>query len=126
VGISQGIDCLRSISRGEIVIFGPKHFGANINPYANVPLDEREHVYSKVRSGDVAFNSKLKEAFAGQMYIDLLDLLGPDGKLVSVFDADGNPLTADRIHLTRYGAVFLAKRFIAAHPALASRLRLFL
>jgi hypothetical protein len=124
VGIRQGIDCVRSISRAEIVIFGPKHFGANINPYANVPLDEREHAYSKVRSGDVAYNSRLKEALVGQTYIDLLDLLGPDGTMVSVFDADGNPLTADRIYLTRYGAVFLAKRFLATHPALASRLRL--
>jgi hypothetical protein len=66
----------------------------------------------------------LKDAFAGHTYIDLLDLLGPDGKTVSVFDADGNPLTADRLHLTRYGAVFVAKRFVAAHPELASRLRL--
>jgi peptidoglycan/LPS O-acetylase OafA/YrhL len=124
VGIRQGIDCVRSISRAEIVIFGPKHFGANINPYANVPLDERKQVHSKLRPGDIAYNSRLKEDFADQTYIDLLDLLGPDGKTGFVFDADGNPLTADRIHLTRYGAVFVAKRFVAAHPALASRLRL--
>jgi peptidoglycan/LPS O-acetylase OafA/YrhL len=124
VGIRQGIDCVRSASRAEIVILGPKHFGANINPFANVPLDEREHAYSKIRPGDLAYNSSLKEAFAGQTYIDLLELLGPDGKTVSVFDADGNPLTADRIHLTRYGAVFVAKRFVAAHPALSSRLGL--
>lgn len=124
LAISQGVDCVRSISRAEIVIFGPKHFGANINPYASVSHYERQHARSKVRPDDVAYNSKLKEIFSGQTYIDLLDLLGPDGKKVSVFDSDGNPLTADRIHLTRYGAVFVAKRFFAAHPALARRLRL--
>ncbi|MGE0765711.1 MAG: acyltransferase family protein [Hyphomicrobiaceae bacterium] len=123
-GIRRGIDCVESISQAEVVIFGPKHFGANINPFANVPLGERAHALSKVRPGDIAYNSRLKAAFAGETYIDLLDLLGPDGKMVSVFDADGNPLTADRIHLTKYGAAFLAKRFVAAHPALASRLRL--
>jgi hypothetical protein len=122
--ITQGVDCVRSKSRAEVVIFGPKHFGANINPHANVPVHERERALSKLRPGDVAYNSRLKAVFAGQTYIDLLDLLGPDGKTVSIFDTDGNPLTADRLHLTRYGAVFLAKRFVAAHPELASRISL--
>lgn len=123
-GIKQGIECVRAISHAEIVILGPKHFGANINPFANIPLDQRAHTYSKVRPNDLAYNSRLKEALAGQTYIDLFDLLGPDGKVVSVFDENGNPLTADRIHLTRYGAIFAAKRFVAAYPALASRLKL--
>jgi hypothetical protein len=47
-------------------------------------------------------------------------LLGPDGRHARFFDDAGNPITPDRLHLTRYGALYVAKRLQAERsPALA-------
>ena len=53
-------------------------------------------------------------------FVDLMRALGPDGRHVRFFNADGNPITRDRLHLTQYGARFVARRLRAAgSPALA-------
>ena len=54
---------------------------------------------------------------------DTIRLLGPDGVSVHVFDKQGNPLTPDRNHLTRYGAQFLARRLDETSPPAWRRLK---
>jgi hypothetical protein len=45
-------------------------------------------------------------------------LLGPDGRHARFFDDAGNPITPDRLHLTRYGARFVARRLQEEHSPL--------
>jgi hypothetical protein len=67
-----------------------------------------------------AENAAIARGLPPGRFVDLMRLLGPDGRHARFFDDAGNPLTPDRLHLTRQGAQFVARRMQAEHsPALA-------
>lgn len=88
-------------------IVGPKNFGYNLNPFGRVPLDQRAAARVDVIPEVIDSNMSLSARYAPN-YVDLLAGLGAQDGRAPVFDADGNPLSPDRIHLTRYGARYLA------------------
>ncbi|MCB2046667.1 MAG: acyltransferase family protein [Novosphingobium sp.] len=102
-------------SDAPVVVFGSKNFGYNINPYAPLPAKDRAEAMARVPDAILATNDEIAQRI-GARYIDVIRLLGPDGKTVHVFDEQGNPLTPDRNHLTLYGARFLAGRLDATRP----------
>lgn len=112
----QGPDCARKMkealsvhSSAPVVFVGPKHFGANVNPFGRVPMERRASVFSIAPQPTVVLNEALRSEIPRERYIDQMRALGPDGRRVRFFDGRGNPLTADRIHLTLYGARFVAR-----------------
>ena len=105
-------------SGAGVVVFGPKTFGENVNPFARVPMRARGGAYAQVGAATVRLNQALARTVGESRYVDLIDLLGPDGRRVRFFDDAGNPLAIDRTHLTRYGALYAADRLKgAAAPA---------
>lgn len=106
-------------SSRPVVFVGPKHFGANINPFGRVPMERRASVLSVAPERTVASNEAFRREIPPERYIDLMRALGPDGRRVRFFDEGGNPLTSDRIHLTPYGARFVARELLRfGSPAL--------
>jgi hypothetical protein len=108
---ANGPGCVAHLDRElgpKAVFFGSKEFGYNVNPFGRVPMNERRKVYSQVPVREVTDDREALNRL-GPRYIDLLAVLG-DGSRVRFYDDGGNPLTPDRLHLTRYGAVFLAER----------------
>jgi hypothetical protein len=64
----------------------------------------------------LAANAALNGALSDLGYVDVLAHLSPDGRRIPVFDAQGNLLSADRMHVTRAGARFVGAR-IFSDPA---------
>jgi hypothetical protein len=123
VGNDKHPGCLRWMAReldratrAPVVYFGTKNFGWNINPYGRVAMAQRGEVLSRADPEIVRYNEASPAIVGADRYVDMIRLLGPDGRRVRFFDDDGNPLTPDRLHLTRYGAVYVAERLLAEEP----------
>lgn len=121
VGLYHPPGCVRRIarelersSRAPLVFFGPKNFGYNVNPFARVPLERRDTAYATAAADTVFLNAASARIVGAERYVDLVGLLGPDGRRVRFFDEGGNPIASDRTHLTRYGARYLARRLESA------------
>lgn len=111
---------LERVSPAPVVYFGNKYFGQNINPYGRVPLARRPGTLADGSAEVAAQNDVTAAVLPPDRFVDLMRALGPDGRHVRFFNADGNPITRDRLHLTQYGARFVARRLRAAgSPALA-------
>lgn len=107
---------------GKVIFFGVKHFGYNLNPFARVPMAERPAARARVIDPIIAENDALRAHYGPVAYVDLIRLLGKNGVTVPVFDAVGRPLSPDRLHLTRYGAIETGKRLLAERPDVIDRL----
>lgn len=92
----------------HVVFVGPKHFGYNMNPFGRVPMAERSHTKAQVPVDIVQSNITLAKSIPAGSFVDLIAMLGGDGSTLPVFDANGMPVSQDRVHLTKYGAVFAA------------------
>lgn len=114
--IVRAVDILQGMTPGRVIVFGTKNFGANINPFIRVPMDQRGGVRSAAVQEFVVLNEDLRGRLPQGQYIDIMSLFGEDGRHLAVFDENGNPLTPDRAHLTRYGAVALARKLRERHP----------
>jgi peptidoglycan/LPS O-acetylase OafA/YrhL len=107
-------------TRAPVVYFGSKYFGESINPFGRVPMAERRGALADGGADLAAENAAIARGLPPGRFVDLMRLLGPDGRHARFFDDAGNPLTPDRLHLTRQGAQFVARRMQAEHsPALA-------
>lgn len=119
----QGPACARQMeaavakyTRVPVIFFGAKSFGENVNPFGRVRQDQRSGALATVPREVRATNDALAAQLPAGSYIDQLRLLGEDGARIHFFDADGNPLSPDRRHLTRYGARFVAQRLLDRRP----------
>ncbi len=118
VGLQQ-VQQLNALHPRDLEALGTKSFGWNLNPFGRVPLAERPDARVEVLRAVAAGNDEFAQAIPH--YIDVIRLLGGDGRSVPVFDQDGNLLSPDRNHLTRFGAVVLGQRLQASAPQLFSR-----
>lgn len=108
---------LSGLTAAPVVFIGSKNFGYNINPFGRVPMRDREASHAAVPGEMVRANDALVRALPAAQYLDLIRLLGTDGRHIRFFDDAGNPMTPDRRHLTRYGALYLAARLRERQPA---------
>lgn len=115
--VNAQLEVLDSYDARDVHVFGPKNFGWNLNPFARVPLEDRADVRTEISDQIVVMN----DALAAEVpdYVDVIRLLGEDGRSVAVFDQLGNPLSPDRVHLTKYGAQFVADRLVKTDSPLA-------
>ena len=109
-------------TKAHVIVFGPKSFGDNLNPYGRTRIENRPDLLSPVPSDVVSLNEALISKFPRNIYVDLLRIFGPDGNNVHIFDNKGYMLTPDRIHLTKFGAEFLASKIVKIRPDIISLL----
>lgn len=111
VHVAQGLE-------KRVLAVGPKDFGYNLNPYINVPNEERHLSRATPRPEAESENDRYRDLIPAAAYLNLIQALGGDGHTVPVFDAAGNILSQDRVHFTRYGARFAAPMVVAVLQAL--------
>ena len=122
-----GLDCLsdlvvaaRSIDK-KVLAIGPKDFGYNLNPFIRVPIEDRPAVRVAARPEVILENENHKAKLPPSAFLDLLTALGGDGRTVPIFNAEGQLLSPDRTHFTKFGAKFAAPIVVEALNRLAVR-----
>jgi hypothetical protein len=107
----------------DFIVFGTKNFGWNNNAVMLLDPQKRYAFKTLVRPSIVESNARARQAFAPDVYVDLLTALGMDANggadgRVPVFSPDRKFISQDREHLTVAGARYLAV-LLKDHPALA-------
>ena len=103
------LEQLRRLTKADIIFVGPKNFGWNMNPLGRVAMADRGKTLVDALPFITQRNDLMARKLPRGTYLDLMRLLGPDGRRLPAFDAGGNPLSQDREHFTKYGAVFASK-----------------
>ncbi|VDC33972.1 acyltransferase family protein [Pseudogemmobacter humi] len=107
--VLQTMNKLESTTAAPILILGPKNFGYNMNPFARVAQNDRPDTRVAVPAETLALNDDFRAKIAPDRYMDIIGIIG-DGRTLPVFDDDSLPLSQDRVHLTKYRAVYFAKK----------------
>ncbi len=102
----------------ELLFVGPKNFGHNLNPLVRMSHEERAATLLRIPEPTLAANSE-QALRLGDRYVNLINVLSDDGRMIRVADDRGRLLTTDRIHLSEAGAVFVAGRLAYAAPELS-------
>ena len=99
----------------DLVVFGPKAFGHNVNAYMHTPHEARADTRARLAPEMIAQNVRMRAATPEGHYVDFLATLGEsDG--IRMFDDAGMLLSQDGVHFTKAGAVFAGKAVFGDPP----------
>lgn len=104
------------LSEKPFVLVGPKHFGYNLNAYIFTPTEARPAQRAVLMRDTLDANATYRKLVPAKNYEDLLEIMDRKFGGVPVFNAQGQILSADRVHLTQAGAA-LFSGFVFDDPA---------
>lgn len=109
------IDFDDPLLRGKPYVFvGPKHFGYNLNAFMHLKFEDRKSARAFLLADTMESNNQFKNSVKNGHYVDLLNIMDSRFEGLPVFDGDGRILSADRVHLTKAGAVLFANQIFDA------------
>jgi len=95
----------------NIIFFGTKHFGNNLNWLSQIPQEKRKLLCQKPNRDFYLIDKIDKEKIPGKNYISLIDVLG--GNCVTITNHLGELISSDRKHLTIAGVEFLSVKLFS-------------
>ncbi|MBP8233081.1 acyltransferase [Rhizorhabdus sp.] len=113
--VSEGIAWAKRGGR-QILFFGTKSFGTNINWLATVPRAHRTLLLNRPDPAVMRHEGLIVQRVPADHYVSLMRPIMIGGK-VPFTDEQGRLLSGDTTHLTRAGARYLA-RYLRADPKL--------
>lgn len=106
--ISADISFLQEHSKNVFYI-GTKNFGANLNWIIRLSPDKRPNQYNRLPEETIALEHDLESNAPRDNFISLLTPVVKDG-LIPITDNSGRLLSADRVHVTKFGAIFFGEK----------------
>lgn len=106
----------------QLHVVGTKKFGFNLNWIARLDDSERGDQYNKLLAETIKDESRIEGMTPVSNFISLMAPIVKNGT-IPITDEQGRMLTADRSHLTRYGAVYLGREVLptsALHEVLGA------
>ena len=95
----------------SLFFVGTKHFGSNHNWIARTKRNERQLLRNPVHEDTMVADITASEVIPLANYISLMQTLtNKEGVIVT--DEFGNLISSDRIHLTRYGAIYIGRKIV--------------
>jgi hypothetical protein len=93
----------------DIFYIGTKSFGRNLNWIIRLPSDQRRNRYNLLAEATIAEERSLSLNVPAEYFVSLLAPVEIDGR-VPITDDFGRLLSTDRIHVTKFGAMFFGER----------------
>jgi len=93
----------------DIFYIGQKHFGYNLNWIARISKKNRGNLYNNITEQAENVEKKFKQIIPKKNRISIMEKITNNGKIL-ITDGNGNLLTPDRKHLTKYGAKLIGKK----------------
>ncbi|MCC2608339.1 acyltransferase family protein [Neorhizobium petrolearium] len=103
----------KQLERRALVI-GPKHFGYNLNPFIGTPIEKRAYALTTPIESVRVQNETLRRQLPPENYFDLLASLEGNRGGLPVFDDRGQMISQDRMHFTKFGAIYAAPMIVSA------------
>jgi peptidoglycan/LPS O-acetylase OafA/YrhL len=98
-----------STNNKKIYYVGTKDFGYNLNWLIRLNKDERRNQFNFISEATISFDKEMSKAIPREHFISLLAPTLVKGK-IPVTDELGRILSPDKVHLTKYGALYLGKK----------------
>lgn len=95
-------------NKKNIFYLGFKQFGYNLNWLIRLNSKERANLYNPILSENIDIEYIMQEKVPAKNYISIIKPIVKDGK-IPITDSDGMPLSTDRNHLTKFGAIYLGR-----------------
>jgi peptidoglycan/LPS O-acetylase OafA/YrhL len=93
----------------DIFYVGQKDFGYNLNWIARISKQNRGNLYNNVTEKAANVEKEFKQIVPKKNRISIMEKITTNGKIL-ITDGNGNLLTPDRKHLTKYGAKLIGKK----------------
>ncbi|MDB5846007.1 MAG: hypothetical protein JWP79_3317, partial [Polaromonas sp.] len=88
---------------------GPKAFGHNLNWIIRLPPAEQANQFNPLPAETIESEQKLLAQVPAENYLSLMSRVVKHGE-IPITDERGLPISTDRVHLTKYGAVYFGKK----------------
>ena len=93
----------------DLFYVGTKNFGYNENWLIRLQPKDRSNQVNKVLSESVELDARESQIIPAENYISLLRPTVRDG-YIPITDASGRLLSVDRLHITKFGAIFFGQK----------------
>jgi hypothetical protein len=93
----------------DIFYIGTKNFGRNLNWIMRIPSDQRRNQYNLLEEATITEERSLSLSVPAEYFVSLLAPVENDGR-VPITDDFGRMLSTDRVHVTKFGAMFFGER----------------
>jgi hypothetical protein len=105
--VDEDIVLARQLGK-KIFFVGSKHFGHNLNWIVRVPANKRARLYNPVLAETLAVEQTFERKVPAEHAISILKPIIKDNSVL-VTDEFGRLLSADRAHVTRFGAKLIGR-----------------
>ncbi len=95
----------------ELFYIGTKSFGYNENWIIRLQPRDRSNQWNQVLSDSLALDAKVSQIVPSDNYISLMKPIVRDG-YIPITDEDGRLLSVDRVHITKFGAIYFGQRVL--------------
>ncbi|MDJ0921627.1 MAG: acyltransferase [Henriciella sp.] len=106
-------DSLATSTGTTLLFVGRKNFGYNLNAFTRIPRDDRPNARVKILPEIAAENDRLKSIIPPTYFLDILGTISEDNRTLPVFDEYGALVSADRVHVTKPGAILFGRYLFA-------------
>lgn len=105
-----------SEDRGKDIFYiSTKHFGENLNWIVRLPRVLRADQYNNVPKETIDEHRRQATDVPSSHFVSLLAPVMKDRK-IPITDSEGKPISTDRVHVTKYGAIYFAEHAIKPSP----------
>jgi len=93
----------------QVLFIGSKHFGYNLNWITRIEKKNRALLRNQLSKEIIKAEELAKNAIPKKNYISIIDVLADESNSIIVTDNQGRLISSDRVHLTRYGAIYVGE-----------------
>jgi peptidoglycan/LPS O-acetylase OafA/YrhL len=108
--LAQDIEYAKNNGK-DIFYIGTKYFGYNLNWVIRLDEEEKANRYNTITDSIIKSDMEMEATIPAENYISLLKPILVENT-VPITDELGRMISTDRVHLTKYGAIYLGKKAI--------------
>ena len=97
----------------DLFYIGPKGFGQNLNWLIRLAPEAQANQFNPLPVDIIQSEQKMLAEIPAEHYLSLLSRVVKNGN-IPITDEMGLPISTDRVHLTRYGAVYFGNKVLLA------------
>ena len=108
--VAENIEIVRKQGK-QLFYVGAKDFGANLNWLIRLSRPARANQRNEMTKSALLINAAMVRQIPEENFISIIQPT-IDGNMIPVTNESGQPLSTDRVHLTKFGAQYFGERVL--------------